>query len=95
MIKITTVNSTYKNGECVENNNEIHEILGLQGFEHILATIESVTKNNLKYKKANSELDHITISMSFTERKILNDIVNHYDNHPICCPVKAGMYLIS
>ena len=95
MIKITTTNSTYINGECVENNNEVHEILGLQGFEHILATIESVAKNNLKYKKQNSELDYITVSMSFTERDTLKRVIGHYSDNPTICNIKPGLYLIN
>lgn len=95
MIKITTTNSTFVNGEFIENCNEIHEILGLQGLDHIIATIESVAKNNLKYKKPNSELDHITVSMSFTERKTLEKVISHYADNPIFCDIKPGLYLIN
>jgi len=95
MLKLTTVNSTYKNGELISTYNEIHEILGLQGIDHIFATIESIAKNNLKYKNKDSELDSITISMSYTERNTLNKIIDHYNNNPIDCKINPGLYLLS
>ena len=95
MIKITTSNSTYMNGELVASSNEIHEILGLQNINHIFATIDSIAKNNVKHNKENSELESITVSVPFTNRGLLNEIVTHYENDPIMCKVNPGLYLIS
>lgn len=95
MVKLTTINSLYKNKELISTYNEIHEVLGLQNIDHIFATIESVVRNNLKYSNHDIKLESITVSMSFTERKTLSKIISHYADNPIDCPVNAGMYLVS
>lgn len=94
-MKLSTINSSYKNEELISTYNEIHEILGLQSIDHIYATIESIVRNNLKYSNHDIKLESITVSMSFTERKTLSKIISHYADNPIDCPVNAGMYLIS
>lgn len=95
MIKITVSNATYKKGEIVATSEEIHEILGLQNLDHIFATIESIAKNNNKYKKPEQILDSITVSMSFTQKETLKRIIDHYDDNPLFCTIKPGLYLIN
>lgn len=92
MIKIVTENCSFKDSEVVETYNEIHEILGLQGLKHILATIESIVRINKKYNK--NKLVSITVSVSFTNKDLLNNIISHYSDNPIDCIVKPGLYLL-
>jgi hypothetical protein len=48
-IEIITNNVVRKNGMCVDGYHEVHKISHLQNVDHIIATIDSIIKNNLLY----------------------------------------------
>ena len=48
-VTIITANPMYKNNQCIGGYHEIHEVNYLQNVEHVIATINSIIKNNLMY----------------------------------------------
>ncbi len=75
-IEIITCNSKYENGQCVGGYHEIHKINFLQNTNHIIATIDSIIKNNLLYGCDDTVLEEISVSCN--NEKIKDEINNHY-----------------
>lgn len=75
MIEIMTCNSVYKEGECVGGYHEIHKINFLQNTQHLIATIDSIIKNNLLYGCDDTVLEEVCIS---SEDKDMTEEVNKY-----------------
>lgn len=76
-VEIYTSNSMYENGECVGGYHEIHKINYLQNTRHLIATIESIVKNNLLFGCDNTILEDITVSCE--DSNVISE-VNKYFN---------------
>lgn len=59
---VTTCNSMIENGECVGGYHELHEIRYLSGIEHLIATIDSIIKNNLLYGCKDTVLEDVIVA---------------------------------
>lgn len=88
-VEIMTCNSVYKNGECVGGYHEIHKINYLQNIQHLIATIDSIIKNNLLYGCEDTVLEEICVSCE--EQKMEEEINNHYNGFCGQVRVQAGM----
>ena len=75
-VEIMTCNSMYKDGECVGGYHEIHRINYLQNSQHLIATIDSIIKNNLLYGCNNTVLEEVSVSCG--DSKITDEINEHY-----------------
>ena len=60
-VEIMTCNSKYKNGKCIGGYHEIHEINFLSNTKHLIATIDSIIKNNLEYGCNDTVLEDVSI----------------------------------
>ena len=88
-IEIMTCNSIYKNGECVGGYHEIHKINYLQNMQHLIATIDSIIKNNLLYGCEDTVLEEICVSCE--DQKTEEEINNHYNGFCGKIRVQTGM----
>lgn len=70
-----------RDGEYVKAYHEIHEINHLSNIDHIIATVDSVVHNNLKYKDDDTVLTDVFISCS--DEKFQKEVIRHYKNNPI------------
>lgn len=61
-VEVRTCNSTYENGECVGGYYETHTVKCLSNVKHVIATVESIVKNNLLYGCIDTVLEEIYIS---------------------------------
>ena len=84
-VEIFTSNSAYENGVCIGGYYEIHKIKYLQNAQHLIATVESIVKNNLLYGCDDTILEDVTISCD--DPKVVNE-VNKYFNG-LCGKVKV------
>lgn len=84
-VKIITCNSKYENGKCVGGYHEIHKINFLQNANHIIASINSIIKNNLLYGCKDTVLEEISVSCN--DAKINDEINSHYNGK--CGKVKV------
>ena len=75
-VEILTCNSMYKDGECVGGYHEIHKINYLQNVNHLIASIDSIVKNNLLYGCDDTILESISVSCS--NQSIVDAINDHY-----------------
>lgn len=91
-IEIMTCNSVYKNGERVDYYHEIHKINYLQNTQHLIATIESIIKNNLLFGCDNTVLEEICISCA--DQKVTDEINEHYKGKCGRVKLNAGFILI-
>ena len=89
-VEIMTCNSMYKDGECVGGYHEIHKINYLQNSQHLIATINSIIKNNLLYGCNNTVLEEVSVSCE--DRKITDEINEHYKG--FCGKVKVDVGFI-
>ena len=89
-IEIITCNSMYKDGKCVGGYNEIHKINYLQNTQHLIATINSIVKNNLLYGCNNTVLEEVSVSCE--DQKIIDEINEHYKG--FCGKVKVDAWFI-
>lgn len=91
-IEILTCNSIHKDGECIGGYHEIHKINYLQNINHLIATIDSIVKNNLLYGCDNTVLESISVSCS--DKYIIDLLNEHYKE--LCGKVKieAGFILM-
>lgn len=91
-IEILTCNSMYQDGECIGGYHEIHKINYLQNIEHLIATIDSVVKNNLLYGCNDTVLESVSVSCS--DQSVIDAINKHYKG--LCGKVKieAGFILM-
>ena len=79
-VQIITCNSMYdENNRWVDGYHEIHEIDNLKGTEHFIATVDSIIKNNLKFKNDNSIIDKVIISSN--NDKSLSEVINHFKDN--------------
>lgn len=92
-VEIITCNSTYSNGKCIGGYHEIHKINYLQNAQHLIATIDSIIKNNLLFGCNNTVLEEICISCA--EQKVTDEINEHYKGKCGKVRVKAGFILMA
>ena len=76
-IEIMTCNSMYEIGKCVGGYHEIHKINYLRNMQHLIATIDSIIKNNLLYGCDDTVLENIVVSC--TDQKIIEEVHKHYN----------------
>ena len=88
-IEIYTANSSYENGKCVGGYHEIHKIKYLQNIDHLIATIDSIIKNNLLYGCNDTVLESVIVSCD--NPLIANSINEHYNGK--CGKVKIEVEL--
>ena len=89
-VEIMTCNSMYKDGKCVGGYNEIHKINYLQDTQHLIATINSIVKNNLLYGRNSTVLEEVSVSCE--DQKIIDEINEHYKG--FCGKVKVDAWFI-
>ena len=89
-VEIMTCNSMYKDGECVGGYHEIHKINYLQNSQHLIATIDSIIKNNLLYGCNSTVLEEVSVSCG--DPKITDEINEHYKG--FCGKVKVDACFI-
>lgn len=61
--KVTTCNSIMENGVCVSGYHEIHEIKYLSGIKHLVATVNSIIRNNLLYGYKDFVLEEVVVEV--------------------------------
>ena len=81
MIIIITSNSLMRDGEYVKAYHEIHEINHLSNVSHIIASVESVIHNNLKFKNDDTVLSDVFISCSNEDYQ--REVLKHFSLNPI------------
>ncbi len=91
-VEIMTCNSKYVNGQCVGGYHEIHNINFLQNTDHIIATIDSIIKNNLLHGCDDTVLEEVVVSCS--DEKINNEINSRYRGKCGKVKVEAGFILM-
>ena len=84
-VEIYTSNSAYENGKCVGGYHEIHKINYLQNAKHLIATIDSIIKNNLLYGCDDTVLEFVTATCD--DQKVVDEVNKHYDGQ--CGKVKV------
>ena len=84
-VEIMTCNSMYKDGECVGGYHEIHKINYLQNSQHLIATVESIVKNNLLYGCDDTILEDVTVSCD--NQKVIDEINKYFNGR--CGNVKV------
>lgn len=89
-VEIMTCNSIYKDGECVGGYHEIHKINYLQNVQHLIATVDSIIKNNLLYGCDDTVLEDVCISCS--DQKVIDEVNEHYKG--FCGKVKVNVGFI-
>ena len=89
-VEIMTCNSMYKDGKCVGVYNEIDKINYLQNTQHLIATINSIVKNNLLYGCNSTVLEEVSVSCE--DQKIIDEINEHYKG--FCGKVKVDAWFI-
>lgn len=77
-VEILTSNATYENGECVGGYHEIHKINYLTSTQHLIATVESIVKNNLLYGCNDTVLEDITVSCD--DQKVVDEVNKHFNS---------------
>lgn len=86
-IEILTCNSMYKDGKCVGGYHEIHKINYLHNINHLIATIDSIVKNNLLYGCDDTVLESVSVSCS--DKDVIDSLNNHYKG--LCGKVKIAV----
>ena len=81
MVIIITSNSLMRDGEYVKAYHEIHEINHLSNIDHVIATVESMIQNNLKYKNDDTVLTDVYVSC--TNDDFTKAVVDYYKKNPI------------
>lgn len=69
-VTIITANSMYKNNQCIGGYHEIHEVNYLQNVEYVIATINSIIKNNLMYGCVDTVLESVEVLCENTATQI-------------------------
>ena len=70
-----------RDGEYVKAYHEIHEINNLSNADHIIATVDSVIHNNLKFKNDDTVLSDVFISCS--NENYQREVIKHFSLNPI------------
>lgn len=78
-IQIFTCNDVFQNNKYKESYHEIHEIDNIYCLDHIIATIDSIVSNNLRFKTKDTKLNSVIISGDNME--MINEVINHYENN--------------
>lgn len=91
-VNIFTYNSMYEDGECVGGYHEIHNIKYLNNVNHLIATIDSIIKNNLLYGCDDTVLESVSVSCS--DKDVTDSLNDYYKG--VCGNVKieVGSILI-
>ena len=89
--EIITCNSMYQDGECIGGFHEIHNINFLQNVPHLIATIDSIVKNNLLYGCDNTVLESVSVSCS--DPSVVDKINEHYKGFCGKIKIEAGLIL--
>lgn len=91
-IEILTCNSIYQDGECIGGYHEMHKINYLQNIEHLIATIDSIVKNNLLYGCDDTVLESVSVSSS--DKDVINALNNHYNGACGKIKIEVGFTLM-
>lgn len=91
-VEILTCNSMYKDGECVGGYHEIHTINYLQNINHLIATIDSIVKNNLLYGCDDAVLESVSVSCS--DQSVTDALNEHYKEFCGKVKIEAGFILM-
>ena len=83
-VEIVTSNALYEDGKCVGGYHEIHKINYVQNEKHLIATLDSIIKNNLLYGCDETVLESVNISC---DSQMMVDALNKYYNG-LCGKVK-------
>ena len=59
--EIITCNYMYENGKCVGGYHETHKVSYISGTSHLIATIDSIIKNNLLYGCSDTILKSVMV----------------------------------
>ncbi len=78
-IEVILSNSICKNGKSIGGRHEIHKISYLCSLQHIIATIDSIIKNNLLYSWQDEVLDSVEVYCN--EKDIVDEISAYYKNN--------------
>lgn len=70
-----------RDGEYVKGYHEMHEIHNISNADHIIATIESVIENNIKFKNDDTVLTDVFISC--TDEDIEKQVIKYFKENPI------------
>lgn len=89
-VEILTSNATYENCECVGGYHEIYKINYLQNAQHLIATVESIIKNNLLYGCGDTVLEYVMVSCD--DNKVVDEVGKHFNGH--CGKVKVYVEFI-
>lgn len=84
-VEILTSNASYENGKCVGGYHEIHKINYLKNAQHLIATIDSIIKNNLLYSCDDTVLEDVVVSCN--DQKVVDEVSKHFNGH--CGKVKV------
>lgn len=77
-VEIHTCNSVYENGEVVGGYHENHRITYLQNANHVIATIDSIVKNNLLHGCNDTVLEDVIVSCN--HHGTVEELREHYSN---------------
>lgn len=75
---VMTFNSMYKDGEIVGGYHEIHNIAFLSNTEHLIATVDSIIKNNLLYGCDDTVLERVYVGCD--DLNAVEYIIKHCDD---------------
>ena len=81
MFIVITCNSLIKDGKYVKGYHEIHEINCAHNVNYMIATINSIVKNNLLFKEDDTKLTDVFISCSNEE--FTKAVIDHYKILPL------------
>ena len=73
------VDSIINDNKYKESYHEIHEIDNIYCLDHIIATIDSIVSNNLRFKTKDTKLNSVIISGDNME--MINKVISHYENN--------------
>lgn len=59
--EIITVNNKIVDGNCIGGYHECHDIRYLSSIDHLIASIDTIIKNNLKYGCEDTVLESVMI----------------------------------
>lgn len=84
VVEILTSNAIYVDEKCVGGYHEIHQINNLQSTQHLIATVDSIIKNNLLYSCKDTILEDVRILCD--DSSVVDKVNEHYNG--MCSNVK-------
>ena len=75
---IRTCNSAFENGSCVGGYHEIHIVHYLSSTDHLIATIDSIIRNNLLYGCKDVVLEEVHV---VCDSKCTVEYINRHIKH--------------